>query len=78
MHTPWLWWIPALPLLGAAVCGAIHFLTLSARKADPAAAGPSALAPLVERPIQPTLRTVLRRKRRSETTLSPGLLRVGG
>ena len=36
MHTPqgdygWLWWIPALPLLGSAVCALLHFLTLRSR-----------------------------------------------
>jgi NADH-quinone oxidoreductase subunit L len=29
----WLWWIPALPLLGSALCGLLHFLTLRARGA---------------------------------------------
>jgi len=43
----WLWWIPALPLLGAALCGAIHFATLRARKEDSSAAGPSGFAPWV-------------------------------
>ena len=46
-HSQWLWWIPALPLLGAAVCGVLHFLTLGARERDPAANGPSGLASLV-------------------------------
>ncbi|MFT7670585.1 MAG: NADH-quinone oxidoreductase subunit L, partial [Planctomycetota bacterium] len=46
-HTQWLWLIPALPLLGSILCGAIHFLTLKARKSDSSAAGPSRLAPLV-------------------------------
>lgn len=43
----WLWWIPLLPLLGSALCGALHFATLSARKKDPQAKGPAGLAPLV-------------------------------
>src|SRR5690242_6839782 len=29
----WLWWIPALPLLGSVLCGLLHFLTLRARGA---------------------------------------------
>ncbi len=28
----WLWWIPALPFIGAIGCGALHFVTLSARR----------------------------------------------
>ncbi len=40
----WLWWIPALPLLGSALAGVLHFLTLSARKSDAQAKGPAALA----------------------------------
>jgi NADH-quinone oxidoreductase subunit L len=43
----WLWWIPLLPLLGSALCGALHFATLSARKRDPSAKGLAGLAPLV-------------------------------
>ena len=27
----WLWWIPALPLLGSVLCGLLHFLTLRSR-----------------------------------------------
>jgi NADH-quinone oxidoreductase subunit L len=27
----WLWWIPALPLFGSAVCALLHFLTLRSR-----------------------------------------------
>src|SRR6185436_11547597 len=29
----WLWWIPALPLLGSVLCGLLHFLTLRSRGA---------------------------------------------
>jgi len=29
----WMWWIPALPLLGSVLCGLLHFLTLRARGA---------------------------------------------
>ncbi|MCE9595973.1 MAG: NADH-quinone oxidoreductase subunit L [Planctomycetes bacterium] len=48
MSGTWLlWFIPLLPLFGAAACGLIHFATLAARKKDPSASGPSALAPLV-------------------------------
>ncbi|MBM4061429.1 MAG: NADH-quinone oxidoreductase subunit L [Planctomycetes bacterium] len=43
----WLWWIPLLPLAGSAVAGALHLCTLRARKTDPAARGPAALAGLV-------------------------------
>ncbi len=43
----WLWWIPLLPLIGSALCGALHLATLRARKSDPNAKGPSALAPVV-------------------------------
>ena len=42
-----LWWIPFVPLIGAAVCGALHFLTLRGRKSgsvEPGAAGIGALA----------------------------------
>src|SRR5262245_36571907 len=46
-NTALLWWIPLLPLIGSAICGALHLLTLSARKRDPSASGPSGLAPLV-------------------------------
>ena len=42
-----LWLLPLLPLCGAALCGLLHYLTLSARRASPGAAGPSALAPFV-------------------------------
>jgi hypothetical protein len=45
--TWYLWLIPMLPLAGAALCGALHFATLAARKRDPEAAGPSGLAPFV-------------------------------
>ena len=42
-----LWLLVALPLLGSAVSGALHFATLRARRADPTASGPGALAGLV-------------------------------
>ena len=35
----WLWWIPALPLLGSALCGLLHFLTLRSRGAFAPKAG---------------------------------------
>ncbi len=47
---PLLWLLPFLPLAGAALCGALHFLTLAARKRKPASPpvmGPALLAPLV-------------------------------
>ena len=44
-NSPWLWWIPALPLLGSVVCGVLHFLTLEARKRDAAARGPGSRGP---------------------------------
>ena len=40
----WLWWIPALPLVGCALCGVLHFLALRARASDPAARGPARLS----------------------------------
>lgn len=43
----WLWFIPALPLLGSAICGLLHFATLRARRSDPAANGPAPLAGMV-------------------------------
>jgi NADH-quinone oxidoreductase subunit L len=43
----WLWWIPLLPLIGSALCGALHLATLSARKRDPQAKGLAGLAPLI-------------------------------
>ena len=43
----WLWLIPALPLLGSAICGLIHFATLSARRRDSSASGPAGLAPWI-------------------------------
>ncbi len=46
-HASWLWWIPALPLLGCVVSGALHFATLRARRRDPNAIGPAPLAALV-------------------------------
>ena len=42
-----LWLIPALPFVGSVVCGILHALTLKARKANPEAHGPSALAGFV-------------------------------
>ena len=42
-----LWWIPLLPLLGSLLCGALHLMTLQARKTDPEAAGPGALAGVI-------------------------------
>ena len=42
-HQNWLWWIPALPLLGSVIAAVLHFLTLKARKADPDAAAAVAL-----------------------------------
>jgi NADH-quinone oxidoreductase subunit L len=48
MNGTWmLWLIPLLPLGGAAACGLVHFATLAARKRDPNAKGPAAIAPLV-------------------------------
>ena len=29
----WLWWIPALPLIGSVLCALLHFLTLRSRGA---------------------------------------------
>ncbi len=43
----WLWLIPALPLLGSALCGVLHFATLSARRRDSSSNGLSGLAPWV-------------------------------
>ena len=43
----WLWLLPLFPLLGSAICGALHFATLKARRENPEANGPSALAALV-------------------------------
>ncbi len=43
----WLWWIPLLPLIGSALCGALHLATLRARRSEPDAKGPAGLAPLV-------------------------------
>ena len=42
-----LWWIPLLPLLGSALCGAMHLLTLRARKRDPNSGGFAHLAPVI-------------------------------
>jgi len=46
-HPFWLWWIPLLPLLGSLLCGILHYLSLRARRSDPAAAGLAQLAGLV-------------------------------
>jgi len=35
----WMWWIPLLPLLGSALCGVLHFLTLRSRGAWASKAG---------------------------------------
>ncbi len=43
--TNFLWWILLLPLLGSAVCGLLHFQTLSARRGRPDAPGLAGLAP---------------------------------
>jgi NADH-quinone oxidoreductase subunit L len=43
----WLWAIPLLPLAGSAIAGAIHFLSLRARRRDPADAGPAGAAAAV-------------------------------
>ena len=43
----WLWWIAFLPLVGSAVCGALHFAQLSARRRDPNHGSYARLAPLV-------------------------------
>lgn len=43
-YSDWLWWIPALPLLGSILCGAIHFRTLRTRRSQPDHSGPTALA----------------------------------
>ncbi|MCC7012267.1 MAG: NADH-quinone oxidoreductase subunit L [Planctomycetes bacterium] len=43
----WLWSIPLLPLLGSAIAGALHFLTLRARKSQPQASGVASIAALV-------------------------------
>ena len=40
----WLWWIPFLPLVGSALCGVLHFLTLRGRRAGAQGAGPGAFA----------------------------------
>ncbi len=40
-----LWLLPALPILGALGCGALHLFTLRARRTDPDAAGAAPLAP---------------------------------
>ncbi|MFT7542202.1 MAG: NADH-quinone oxidoreductase subunit L, partial [Gammaproteobacteria bacterium] len=43
----WLWLLPLFPLLGSAVAGTLHLLTLRARKTNPEAAGYGKLAGLV-------------------------------
>jgi len=40
----YLWWIPLLPLLGAAACGALHLITLRGRRSEPGFVGMSPLA----------------------------------
>jgi len=37
----WLWWIPALPLVGALLCGWLHLATLKARARGAEGAGPA-------------------------------------
>ena len=40
-----LWLMPLLPFIGSILCGALHFMTLSARRKNPSVeAGPSRLA----------------------------------
>jgi NADH-quinone oxidoreductase subunit L len=46
-HASWLWWIPALPLLGSLVAGVLHFLVLRERSSDPSASSRARLAGLV-------------------------------
>lgn len=46
-HPATLWLIPALPLLGAFLCGALHLATLRLRRRDPSDRGVSGLAPIV-------------------------------
>jgi NADH-quinone oxidoreductase subunit L len=43
-HINWLWMIPGLPLMGSLITGVLHFLTLKARRENPDAKGPAALA----------------------------------
>jgi len=43
MNDSWLWWIPALPLLGSALCAALHFASLRARAS--AAGAPGSASP---------------------------------
>ncbi len=47
MNTPWLWAIPALPLLGSLVCALIYAQTLRGRKQDATQKGPDGLAHIV-------------------------------
>jgi NADH-quinone oxidoreductase subunit L len=46
-NTSLLWWIPFLPLIGSALCGVMHLLTLRARRTDPKSGGFAHLAPLI-------------------------------
>jgi NADH-quinone oxidoreductase subunit L len=46
-HAQWLWWIPALPLLGSLACGLLHFLELRVRRDAPSTRGPAGLAAAV-------------------------------
>ena len=34
-NAPWLWWLPALPLIGAALAGSLHMRTLKKRRTNP-------------------------------------------
>ena len=43
----WLWLLPLFPLLGSALAGTLHLLTLRARRTDPEASGPGGIAGLV-------------------------------
>lgn len=44
MSAPWLWLIPALPLLGSLLCGSLHALTIKRRYEDPNEQGKTSLA----------------------------------
>ncbi len=50
MNTPWLWAIPALPLIGSVICAVLYAQTVRTRKNNPEAPnheGPASLAHLV-------------------------------
>jgi NADH-quinone oxidoreductase subunit L len=47
MNHDYLWYLLALPLLGSAISGTLHLATLRARRANPNASGPAALAGVV-------------------------------